>query len=174
LKCAELHRTELSGHHHTVAVPLDGASGEDTMPATGLPDSSAVRASRLSGDEALALLAGVGLGRVVFSHHALPAIRPVRHVVDGNQVVILPHRGADVLGQDGREAVLCFQADEIDPSAGTGWSVSVTGTSAPVLEPAQLARYRRLLRPWPGADAEQIIRISTEIVEGYRLTAAPH
>src|SRR5712691_13170268 len=38
-------------------------------------------------EEALRLLGSVPLGRVVFTHRALPAIRPVNHIVDGQQII---------------------------------------------------------------------------------------
>lgn len=42
-----------------------------------------VRAKPMADDEAFRLPAGVRLGRVVFSHRALAAIRPASHVVVG-------------------------------------------------------------------------------------------
>lgn len=38
---------------------------------------------QLDRSEALRLLGTVPLGRIVFTHQALPAIRPVNHVVEG-------------------------------------------------------------------------------------------
>lgn len=42
----------------------------------------------LSRAEGWLLLASVPVGRLVFTHQALPAIRPVNHVVDGDKIVI--------------------------------------------------------------------------------------
>ncbi|MFD8980207.1 pyridoxamine 5'-phosphate oxidase family protein [Streptomyces sp. NPDC059564] len=39
------------------------------------------------------LLATVSLGRIVFTEHALPAVRPVNHCVDGEDIVIRTHGG---------------------------------------------------------------------------------
>jgi pyridoxamine 5'-phosphate oxidase-like protein len=38
--------------------------------------------------ESLRLLRSVSVGRLVFTHLALPAIRPVNHVVDGDRIMI--------------------------------------------------------------------------------------
>ncbi|MFD8141548.1 pyridoxamine 5'-phosphate oxidase family protein [Streptomyces sp. NPDC059708] len=51
------------------------------------------RMRELDRAEALRLLATVSLGRVVFTHRALPAVRPVNHLVDGEDV----ERYADLL-----------------------------------------------------------------------------
>jgi hypothetical protein len=40
--------------------------------------------------EAMRLLASVGYGRVVFTRDALPAIRPVNHLVDPGRVIVPP------------------------------------------------------------------------------------
>lgn len=88
------------------------------------------------------------LGRVVFTHKAMPAIRPVNHLLDGKTVVIRSHLGAAVTGHAaGDGAVACYEADDIDSARHTGWSVIVTGMARLVREPAVKARYERLLSP---------------------------
>ena len=42
------------------------------------------------------LLGSVSLGRVVFTARALPAIRPVTHLVDGDHVIIRTDRDAAI------------------------------------------------------------------------------
>jgi nitroimidazol reductase NimA-like FMN-containing flavoprotein (pyridoxamine 5'-phosphate oxidase superfamily) len=136
------------------------------------PQPKAVRTAELKPDEALKLLAGTAMGRVVFSHRALPTIRPVNHIVDDDHVVIRTHTGSALLGPAGTGAVVAYEADEIDPVTRTGWSVIVTGTVTLVHDPVQQARYRRLITPWADADMDQVVRISTDIVTGYRLISA--
>ncbi|MGR7001661.1 pyridoxamine 5'-phosphate oxidase family protein [Yinghuangia aomiensis] len=105
----------------------------------------------LTRDEALALLARAGFGRIVFSHHALPAIRPVNHILDGGSIVVRTHEGAAlnalVRGAGDQGVVVAYEADEIDPGTRTGWSVIATGYATAVTDPAELDRYRVLLRP---------------------------
>src|ERR1700757_4370359 len=45
-------------------------------------------ARRLDDAEAMRLLASVGYGRVVFTLNALPAIRPVNHLLDDGRIII--------------------------------------------------------------------------------------
>jgi nitroimidazol reductase NimA-like FMN-containing flavoprotein (pyridoxamine 5'-phosphate oxidase superfamily) len=93
------------------------------------------------------LLAGVSLGRIVFTQHAMPAIRPVNHIVDDRSVVIRSHLGAAIVSraaeQDG--AVVCYEADDINPVRHTGWSVIATGMARLVRDPAVIARYEQVL-----------------------------
>lgn len=42
----------------------------------------------LAGTVALRLLGSVSLGRIVFTRHALPTVRPVNHALDGDDIVI--------------------------------------------------------------------------------------
>ena len=128
----------------------------------------------LSRAEALTLLGSVSVGRVVFSHEALPAIRPVNHLLDGDHLVIRTHPGAALLGPARDGAVVAYQADELDAVRRAGWSVVVTGVATLVRDPAEQQRYRALLRPWIGGRMEHVIRISTDVVTGCRIgPAAP-
>lgn len=124
----------------------------------------------LTREESLKLLAGVSVGRVAFSHRALPTVRPVNHVFDDGHIVIRTHSGAALLGPAGAGGVVAYEVDEIDPETHTGWSVIVIGTSTMVQEGAEQERYRRMLHPWITDEMEHVVRISPDIVTGYRLT----
>ncbi|WP_405725883.1 pyridoxamine 5'-phosphate oxidase family protein [Streptomyces sp. NBC_00028] len=130
----------------------------------------------LDGSEALRLLGGVSLGRVVFTRHALPQIRPVNHVVDGGDIVIRTHEGAALTSHtrqaDGQGVVVAYEADVIDPDTHLGWSVVVTGYAHLVTDPRELARYRTMLRPWVDQTADYAVRIRPDLVTGVLLTAA--
>ncbi|MBE8471900.1 pyridoxamine 5'-phosphate oxidase-like protein [Streptomyces sp. TLI_55] len=130
----------------------------------------------LDSSEALRLLGGVSLGRVVFTRHALPQIRPVNHVVDGGDIVIRTHEGAALTshtGQaDGPGVVVAYEADLIDPDTHLGWSVVVTGYAHLVTDPRELARYRAMLRPWVEQTMDYAVRIRPDLVTGVLLTAA--
>lgn len=125
------------------------------------------RLTPLSRTQSLRLLAGVALGRVVFTERALPAIRPINHLVDNGMIIIRTHLGAAVLGAVGM--VVAYEADEIDPLAHTGWSVIVTGLARQVQDPDDLGRYERALRPWVDGEKDQVIAIEPELVTGYLL-----
>ncbi|MEU8712057.1 pyridoxamine 5'-phosphate oxidase family protein [Streptomyces sp. NPDC048663] len=124
---------------------------------------------------ALRLLGSVSLGRIVFTRRALPAVRPVDHVLDGGEVVVRTHAGADVSAYvrqgGGLGAVVAYEADSIDPDTRLGWSVVVTGYARLVTDPVELARYRAVLRPWVDQAMDQAIRVRPELVTGILLSA---
>jgi nitroimidazol reductase NimA-like FMN-containing flavoprotein (pyridoxamine 5'-phosphate oxidase superfamily) len=116
------------------------------------------------------LLAGVSLGRIVFTQRAMPAIRPVNHLVDDGTVVIRSHLGAAIVGRTARAGtVVCYEADDIDPVRHTGWSVIVTGMARLVSDSAAISRYEELLRPWADGRMDHVITIDPQFVTGLRL-----
>lgn len=129
--------------------------------------------TELSREDALALLAGVGLGRIVFTRNALPAIRPVNHVLDGGDIVIRTHGDSALALQTGNSGiggvVVAYEADHIDADTHQGWSVVVTGYARQVTDPELIARYRTLLNPWVGASADRVVSIRPDLVTGFRL-----
>lgn len=134
------------------------------------------RTVELDTDEALRLLAGVPLGRIVFTRRALPAVRPVNHLVDGGDIVVRTHEGA-ALTLQAREAgsngvVVAYEADDIDLDARLGWSVVVTGYCRLVDDPEEAARYRAVLRPWTDQRTDHVVRIRPDLVTGVRLVPA--
>lgn len=122
--------------------------------------------------EALALLARVLLGRVMFTSRALPTVRPVRHIIDDDQVVIGTHDAADLVDipKRARTRVVAFQADQINLASGSGWTVTIIGATDLVTDPDEIRRYRRLLQPWAPGQAEYLIRIHPDMVTGFRIT----
>ena len=127
----------------------------------------------LSQADAWRRLGSVPFGRVVFTSRALPAILPVNHVVDHGRVIFRTPEASGVISltPTRHPVVLAYQADQIDPVAGTGWSVLVTGLGGLVDEPSQAARYRATLRSWLVPETGPMILIRPEIVTGYELTA---
>lgn len=130
-----------------------------------------LRLTELTRAQSMRLLASVPLGRVVFTHRALPAIRPVNHIVEGDDIIIRSHPGAAVVSAAGQATgvVVAYEADDIDPGTRAGWSVIVTGGAGLIRDPASAARYAPLLRPWVAGDLSQLIRIHADIVTGYAL-----
>lgn len=125
------------------------------------------RLSELTRPESLRLLGGAPFGRIVYTIRALPAIVPVRHLVDNGMVVVRTHVGADCAG-----AVVAFQADEIDSVAESGWSVTVTGVARRVLDADEILRYESALDPFVDMPNVEVIKIYPEIVSGYELVSA--
>jgi hypothetical protein len=124
----------------------------------------------LTHEEALRLLGSVPLGRVVFTHRALPAIRPVNHIVDGQQIVFQTGASAAITtAVDGTGTIVAFEADAIDPVGRTGWSVVVIGGARRLVDAAEISRYQQVLQPWAAGAKDDVIAIRADLVTGFRL-----
>ena len=125
--------------------------------------------------ESMRLLASVGHGRVVFTSNALPAIRPVNHLVHDGRVIVRTRLTANVSAavrsNSDAGVVVAYEADDLDPYRRLGWSVVVTGLATTVSDPDRVARYERLLRPWVNKVMDTVITIDPEIVTGFRIVA---
>ncbi len=137
------------------------------------------QAIELTEGECWHLLASAPVGRVVFTHHAMPAIRPVNHLVDGRTIIIRTHLGAAIASRTVPQrpgtpvtaggSVVCYEADDLDPGRRTGWSVIATGMARLVTDPADLARYATALEPWIAGDMNQVVAIEPRFMTGIRL-----
>jgi nitroimidazol reductase NimA-like FMN-containing flavoprotein (pyridoxamine 5'-phosphate oxidase superfamily) len=129
------------------------------------------QALELTAAESWQLLGSVSLGRIVFTQHAMPAIRPVNHLVDDESIIIRSHLGAAIVAHaavdDG--VVVCYEADELDPVRHTGWSVIATGMARLVRDLAAIARYEQLLEPWVEGQMDYVIAVKPQIITGIRL-----
>jgi hypothetical protein len=125
----------------------------------------------LTHEEALRLLATVPLGRVVFTDRALPAVRPVNHLVDGRDIIFRTSSSAAITtAVDGIGTIVASQADAIDSARRAGWSVVVVGGARLLTDAAQIEHYRQLLRPWAPGAKDNFIAIRADVVSGVRLT----
>ena len=122
---------------------------------------------QLSRTRALELLGSVNLGRLVFTHQALPAVRPVNHLVECESIIVRATAGAAIISAANRHGVVvAYEADSIDPDSHVGWSVIVVGTARLLTDDAAAARYRARLRPWVAGPVDDVITISTDLVTG--------
>ncbi|WP_084161675.1 pyridoxamine 5'-phosphate oxidase family protein [Nocardia sp. BMG51109] len=119
------------------------------------------------------LLAGAPVGRIVFTRNALPAVRPVSHLVDDGAVVLRTRLSGQFTSAMGGASpvVVAYEADDIDPVLRVGWSVVVVGFARPISDPVRVARYEGLLQPWVGKVVDTVIVIEPEMVTGIRLVA---
>ena len=120
--------------------------------------------------EALDLLASVPLGRIVFTENALPAVRPVNHLVDRGAIVLRTRSGSALdlyVGNHAsgtrRAVVVAYEADRIDELTRRGWSVIIVGLARAVEDSADLERYRGLPDPWALEYADRAIRITPDV-----------
>jgi nitroimidazol reductase NimA-like FMN-containing flavoprotein (pyridoxamine 5'-phosphate oxidase superfamily) len=126
----------------------------------------------LTREQAMRLLRTVPMGRIAFSYHAMPAIRPVNHMVDdAGRIVIRSHEGAAIVTAADlrRGTVVAYEADRIDTDARAGWTVVVTGLARLVDDPGRAAVYRQALHPWVTGELDYIISIEPEIVTAFEL-----
>ncbi|WP_217562093.1 pyridoxamine 5'-phosphate oxidase family protein [Streptomyces sp. GbtcB6] len=128
-----------------------------TTPAT-------LRMVEVSGAEALWLVEGSSLGRLVFVQRELTVVRPARHVWEyGRLVVRTPVQAAAV------PTTATYQVDEVRAVSGTGWTVTVTGPADVVTDAHEAAHYRRTLAGWTHGPHDTILRIHPQTVTGFRL-----
>ncbi|MCM2425139.1 pyridoxamine 5'-phosphate oxidase family protein [Streptomyces sp. RKAG337] len=148
-------------------------------PSTPTADRTAIgprRTAMLEPDEALRLLGTVSLGRIVFTSHALPAVRPVNHIIDAGDIVLRVFDGGDIAAltapDDCPGIVVAYEADAIDPKTDLGWSVVVTGYALPVTDGRDGQRYGELRRPLVGGPMGCVLSIRPGLITGFRLEKA--
>ncbi|TNC19601.1 pyridoxamine 5'-phosphate oxidase family protein [Amycolatopsis alkalitolerans] len=117
------------------------------------------RFQELSREESLRLLASVAVGRIVFTHQALPAIRPVHHLVDDGQVIVRGDPGTILLSAV--DTVVAYEADSVAADDSIGWSVIVTGMARRLDAASPPGRYRAL------EGDGYFIQIRPELVTGF-------
>ncbi|MGP3683962.1 pyridoxamine 5'-phosphate oxidase family protein [Streptomyces sp. IBSNAI002] len=148
----------------------DPAVTTTSSPAVSMPGR---QMEELSADEALQLLGTVELGRIVFTRHALPAVRPVNHLLDAGDIIVqvedVSTLAALLAAQGDAGVVVAYEADVIDQGERLGWSVVATGYATAVTAPDEVERYAHLLQPWVEGTASGAIRIRPDIVTGFRL-----
>jgi uncharacterized protein len=153
---------DASSHAHPSHVA--GAPGTNHAASPAAQDEDI----RLDRAESFRLLAGVQLGRLIFTSNALPAVRPVNFaLVDG---LIVLRTAAATVARKVHAMIVAFEADHLDPATCSGWSVTVTGRAALVTDPSTIARYQAVpLTPWAPRVRDQLVTITTELVEGLRV-----
>ncbi len=100
--------------------------------------SSRMTMDALGRSDCLRLLASRHWGRVAFSDRALPTIRPLAYTLVGDCLVL--HTGSDGLERTLDGQIVAFEVDEVDPIAGTGWTIVAVGPAHVRTRPLDLAR----------------------------------
>lgn len=125
---------------------------------------ASLRMVEVSGAEALWLLEGSTLGRLVYPRRELTVVRPGRHTWEyGRLVVRTPVQAAAV------PLTATYQVDEVRAATGTGWTVTVAGPAELVTDPNEAAHYRRTLTGWTYGPQDTIVRVHPQTVSGFRL-----
>ena len=127
---------------------------------------------RLGRAESLRLLATAPVGRLIFTVNALPAVRLMNFALADGLIVLRTAADATVARRV-NDAIVAFEADDLDTATSSGWSVVITGRATRVTDPELIARYRRMsLAPWAPGERDQFVVITTEVVEGRRVSRA--
>ncbi|WP_084959939.1 pyridoxamine 5'-phosphate oxidase family protein [Thermoactinospora rubra] len=129
----------------------------------------ASRLVTLSPRECLDLLSSAEIGRIVFTDRALPAVQPVNFRLDGDRVVIRTAAGSKLAAAT-RNAIVAFEADDIDPASRTGWSVTAIGHARAVEDPCEVVQLATLrLECWAPGERDHFIEIRVEHISGRKI-----
>jgi nitroimidazol reductase NimA-like FMN-containing flavoprotein (pyridoxamine 5'-phosphate oxidase superfamily) len=128
----------------------------------------------LDREECLRLLGRATLGRVGITFGALPVVLPVNFRLIDGRVVFRTGVGTK-LDAATCNAVVAFEADDMEPMSHTGWSVVVTGVAREVTDPSTLADLAAAHVPrWAPAGDGRLVEITTEMVTGRRILPGGH
>ncbi|MBB5626200.1 pyridoxamine 5'-phosphate oxidase family protein [Sphaerisporangium krabiense] len=123
----------------------------------------------LTREECLHLFTLTPVGRIVFTDRALPSVQPVNFLLNGEDIVIRTSTGSKLAAAT-RNAVVAFEADEIDVTTRTGWSVTAVGHARAVTDPAEIELLSALpLVRWLPGDQDHFIVVRAEQVSGRRI-----
>lgn len=136
---------------------MRNGAGSSPAPAPG-------RMVETSGAEALWLLEGSSLGRLVYPQRELTVVRPARHVGECGRLIVRAAVQAAAV-----PAAVTYQVDEIRAVHGTGWTVTVHGPVEVLGDADEVAHYRRTLPGWTHGPHDTLLRLSPQTVTGFRL-----
>jgi uncharacterized protein len=123
----------------------------------------------LDREDSLRLLASVPVGRIVFTVGGLPAVQPVNFVLEDERLLFRTREGSKLVAVRSG-TVVAFEADQIDTSTGSGWSVTIVG-EARILDEPEATPYRNGgIISWAAGIRDDVVAISTPLVVGRRLT----
>lgn len=126
-----------------------------------------LRMVEISGAEALWLLEGSTLGRLVYVQRDLTVVRPARHAWEYGRLVVRTPAPAEAV-----PSTVTYHADEIRAVPGTGWTVTVSGPAETIADPDEAAHHRRSLAGWSHGPHDTLLRIHPKTVTGFRLARA--
>lgn len=127
----------------------------------------------LSDREAVALLATVPVGRLVYSDRAMPSVVPVSFVFDGVDIIIRTGRRSR-LATLAPGNIVAFEVDDIAMASRSGWTVVVTGRVELIDDPAHLERLAALrLQTWLPSPTDCYLRLRPELIAGRRIPTLP-
>ncbi|WP_367325784.1 pyridoxamine 5'-phosphate oxidase family protein [Streptomyces sp. HUAS ZL42] len=122
-----------------------------------------LRMTEVSGAEAVWLVEGSSVGRLVYVQREQAVVRPARHVWEfGSLIVRTPTPAAAV------PSSATYQVDEVGAATGTGWTVTATGPADVITDRDEAAHYKRTLPGWVHGPHDTLVRIRPQTVTGFR------
>ena len=116
-----------------------------------------VPAVSLARSECLDRLRSARVGRIAVTSRVLPAIVPINYTVVGNTLVFRTRPGG-MLARACDNAVVAFEADEVEPDGQAGWSVLVVGVAELLEGSAAIRAVERGLVSAVGVDRDGLSR----------------
>lgn len=115
----------------------------------------------------LALLREVPFGRLAVIVNGRPDIFPVNHAVHHGSVVFRTASGSKLEGAVGQP--VAYEADGVDESTDTAWSVVVSGTAHQIQQLHEVLEALELpVFPWQGGAKPTFVRIDPDSITGRR------
>jgi uncharacterized protein len=122
----------------------------------------------LDSRECIRLLHTTQVGRVALNLGGVAAVLPVNYVMLGSDIMFFTGAGVKLNAALAADPV-SFEADEIDATERTGWSVLATGR-AERTDGSNRPRVEALgLYPWAAGERHHLIRIRPTFVSGRRI-----
>ncbi len=130
---------------------------------------NAIPAPRLlAAAECLRLLTTVPVGRIAYTRSALPAVEPVRFILDGGHIFAAVG-SVSALPASVHQSVVAFQADHFDGNQNS-WTVTVVGNVQLVSDPGEIGKLHGLgLASWTPGGIDQFLHVRPGIVSGQQL-----
>ncbi|MGW4518122.1 pyridoxamine 5'-phosphate oxidase family protein [Streptomyces sp. NPDC004393] len=128
---------------------------------------ASLRMVEVSGAEALWLLEGSTVGRLVYPQRELTFVRPGRHTWEYGRLVVRTPAPATAV-----PLMATYHVDEVRAATGTGWSVTVAGPVDVITDLDEAAHYQRTLAGWAHGPHDTLLRLNPKTVSGFRLARA--
>jgi nitroimidazol reductase NimA-like FMN-containing flavoprotein (pyridoxamine 5'-phosphate oxidase superfamily) len=117
----------------------------------------------------LKLLGGAGIGRIVYTERAMPAIQPVPFVLH-DETIVLRANVSGKLAAGVRDTVVAFEAGRFSDDLRWGWTVRVIGRAIAIADPEELAELAVLPLPsWDATTNAYFLRVTIDLISGRRL-----
>ncbi|GAB7190867.1 pyridoxamine 5'-phosphate oxidase family protein [Kineococcus sp. NUM-3379] len=123
----------------------------------------------ISTPECKELLASRSVGVIAYTEHALPAIRTVNYLVDGDEVLIRTTADS-IFARAVANATIALNVHVVDVDQRTGWSVTAVGR-ARILPLEDSQRLSGELGTWAPEDSSQVIHLRLQKLTGRRMLA---